>query len=248
MKPETVQAGLEGQKRRQIGARDARYEARDARCEARGIKGRKGGNVRGKVSPIMSMSELPERHVPPRTSNGHGGLRPGAGRPHGSTVSSGVSKVYKPTAERAELLSLWRSEVSKQFEVLVQAQLSSAQGVTHMVARDNAGRWMTVTDPEVMVERLNAGHEAYRLTAVAPNATLIGQIMDRLFGQARQTIDLDVNTEPSKLSDAELMTSLSSLMKKLDTSAPTIDADVVVKSPSEASLHVESVNHEGERA
>jgi|GEM_PF-6747717 len=126
-------------------------------------------------------------------------------------------------AEREELLSLWRAEVSRQFEPLVQAQLAAAQGVTHMVARDDAGRWTTVTDPEVMVERLNAGKEAYRLSAVAPNATLIGQIMDRLFGQARQSIDLDVSTEPSRLSDIELSASLTGLLEKLSPAALPAD-------------------------
>mgnify|MGYP003654042702 FL=1 len=151
---------------------------------------------------------------------GHGGVRAGAGRPRGSTVASGGSRVYRRTAERAELLSLWRAEVSHQFKSLVQAQLSAAQGVTHMVARDDQGKWTTVTDPDVMVERLNAGAEAYRLSAVAPNATLIGQIMDRLFGQARQTIDLDVSTEPSRLSDIELSASLSGLLQKLAPADP----------------------------
>jgi len=95
-----------------------------------------------------------------------------------------------------------------------------------MVARDDQGKWTTVTDPDVMVERLNAGEEAYRLSAVAPNATLIGQIMDRLFGQARQTIDLDVSTEPSRLSDIELSASLSGLLQKLapaELAAPSRD-------------------------
>jgi hypothetical protein len=55
---------------------------------------------------------------------------------------------------------------------------------------------------------------------VAPNATLIGQIMDRLFGQARQTIDLDVSTEPSRLSDIELSASLSGLLRKLAPADP----------------------------
>jgi len=163
----------------------------------------------------MATFRIPRPPVPPKASNGHGGVRVGAGRPLGTTVASGRSRVYRRTAEREELLSLWRAEVSRQFEPLVQAQLSAAQGVTHMVARDDAGRWMTVTDPEVMIERLNAGKEAYRLSAIAPNATLIGQIMDRLFGQARQTIDLDVSTEPSRLSDIELSASLTELVDKL---------------------------------
>ena len=168
----------------------------------------------------MSPVRIPRPPTFAGGSPGHGGVREGAGRPRGSTVKSGGSRVYRRTAERAELLSLWRAEVSHQFKSLVQAQLSAAQGVTHMVARDDQGKWTTVTDPDVMVERLNAGEEAYRLSAVAPNATLIGQIMDRLFGQARQTIDLDVSTEPSRLSDIELSASLSGLLQKLAPADP----------------------------
>ena len=182
----------------------------------------------------MAPLRIPRPPVPPKASNGHGGVRAGAGRPRGTTVATGASRVYRRTAEREELLSLWRAEVSRQFEPLVQAQLSAAQGVTHMVARDDAGRWTTVTDPEVMVERLNAGKEAYRLSAVAPNATLIGQIMDRLFGQARQSIDLDVSTEPSRLSDIELSASLTGLLEKLSPAAlpaAQIPADPVETSP-----------------
>jgi YD repeat-containing protein len=159
-----------------------------------------------------------------QVKSGRGGYRPGSGRKPGSTLANGRVTPYKPAREKAELLSLWRTEVSRQFETLVQAQIQSAQGVTHMVARDAAGRWTTVTDPDVMVERLNAGEQAYRLSAVAPNATLIGQIMDRMFGQAKQTIDLDVSTEPSRLSDRELSASLGNLMKKLSpVSSPVVD-------------------------
>jgi hypothetical protein len=156
--------------------------------------------------------------------SGRGGYRPGSGRKPGSTLANGRVTPYKPAREKAELLSLWRAEVGRQFETLVRAQIQSAQGVTHMVARDEAGRWTTVTDPDVMVERLNAGEQAYRLSAVAPNATLIGQIMDRMFGQAKQTIDLDVSTEPSRLSDRELSASLGNLMKKLSpVPSPVVD-------------------------
>jgi hypothetical protein len=43
--------------------------------------------------------------------------------------------------------------------------------------------------------------------------------MDRLFGQARQSIELDVSAEPSRLSDIELSASLTGLLKKLSPPA-----------------------------
>jgi hypothetical protein len=41
--------------------------------------------------------------------------------------------------------------------------------------------------------------------------------MDRMFGQAKQSLDLDVTTTPtSALTDAELATHLTALLKKLE--------------------------------
>ena len=158
---------------------------------------------------------------------GHGGARAGAGRPLGSTIANG-SKVYKPTREKGELLSLWRQKVSEHFEELVQAQLAAARGVTHMQARDKAGRWQTVTDPAVMTERLNAGAECYRLTAVAPSAPVLQQVMDRLFGSPKQSIDLEVQSPVDKLSDGELAEALTALLEKLkNPPGITMEAEVV---------------------
>ena len=84
-----------------------------------------------------------------------------------------------------------------------------------MVARDDSGRFVTVTDPDVMNERLNAGAECYRLTAVAPHPQFMSQVMDRMFGAVRQTIDVDVTATPSSLTDGELASSLAALLVKL---------------------------------
>ena len=149
-----------------------------------------------------------------RPGLGHGGARKGAGRPPGATVANGA-KVYAPTAEKAALLTLWKAEVGRQFPALVAAQLSAAQGVTHMQARDDAGRWQTVTDPAVMSERLNAGAEAYRLNAVAPSAPILKEVMDRMFGQSRQSLELDVVQTPGQMTDADLEAGLSELLAKM---------------------------------
>jgi len=118
--------------------------------------------------------------------------------------------------EKAELLAAWKQAVSKRFDRLVEAQLTAAEGVTHMQARDAQGKWQTVVDPEVMSDKLDAGEQAYRLSAIAPSAPILKDIMDRLFGQARQSLDLDVTSTPTaSLSDAELKASMAALLKKL---------------------------------
>ena len=118
--------------------------------------------------------------------------------------------------EKTELLAAWKQAVSKRFDRLVEAQLTAAEGVTHMQARDAQGKWQTVVDADVMNAKLEAGEQAYRLSAIAPSAPILKDIMDRLFGQARQSLDLDVTSTPTaSLSDAELKASMAALLKKL---------------------------------
>ena len=154
-----------------------------------------------------------------RAGSGHGGAREGAGRPVGATVANGA-RVYTPTSEKAALLALWKAEVGRQFPALVAAQLASAQGITHMQARDDSGRWQTVTDPAVMAERLNAGAQCYRLTAVAPSSSMMVSVMDRMFGSPKASLELEVTNTPAELSDDDLEASLSSLLEKLRGEKP----------------------------
>jgi hypothetical protein len=95
--------------------------------------------------------------------------------------------------------------------------LTAAEGITHMQARDDKGRWQQVTDPAVMSEKLSEGEDAYRLSAIAPSAPILKDILDRMFGQAKQSLDLDVTTTPtSSLSDNELAEQLTAILKKLN--------------------------------
>ena len=118
--------------------------------------------------------------------------------------------------EKQELLAAWKMAVSKRFDRLVEAQLTAAEGVTHMQARDAQGKWQTIVDPELMAEKLEHGEQAYRLSAIAPSAPILKDIMDRMFGQARQSLDLDVTSTPTaSLTDAELKANMAALLKKL---------------------------------
>ena len=137
-------------------------------------------------------------------------------RPKGDIVNGPKIRQTMRVREKTELLAAWKQAVSKRFDRLVEAQLTAAEGVTHMQARDAQGKWQTVVDPEVMAEKLDAGEQAYRLSAIAPSAPILKDIMDRLFGQARQSLDLDVTSTPTaSLSDAELKASMAALLKKL---------------------------------
>tara|TARA_R110000787_G_scaffold39484_2_gene98907 strand:- start:918 stop:1655 length:738 start_codon:yes stop_codon:yes gene_type:complete len=139
------------------------------------------------------------------------------GRRLGDTVASGRIAVGSPVREKAALLAAWKEAVSRRFDRLVEAQLMAAEGVTHMQARDSKGKWEPVTDPALMAAKLEAGEETYRLSAIAPSAPILKDILDRMFGQAKQSLDLDVTTSPtSVLSDGELAEELTTLLKKLN--------------------------------
>ena len=161
----------------------------------------------------MKTLKTPASPVPKKV-DGRGGARKGAGRPLGCTIANGA-KMPAASSEKMALLALWKAEVGRQFPSLVAAQLASAQGVTHMQARDDQGRWQTVTDPKVMLERLNAGEQCYRLTAVAPNSAMMTSVMDRMFGSPKASMELEVTHTPSDLSDEDLEEGLALLLEKL---------------------------------
>ena len=125
-----------------------------------------------------------------------------------------VFQPYKPTAEKAELLRLWKQEMAKHMPDIIKSQLLSAVGQTHLQIRDKSGRWAHVTDPDKATEALNRGEKHYRLTSVSPNTQALAQIMDRLFGSPKQSIEVDVQPTTS-LSDEELVDSLNVLLDKL---------------------------------
>jgi hypothetical protein len=157
--------------------------------------------------------------APPVSSNGHGGSRSGSGRRKGFKVGmtrkdGTVFQPYKPTAEKAELLRLWKQEMSKHMPDIIKSQLLSAVGQTHLQIRDSSGRWAHVTDPNKAADALNRGEKHYRLTSVSPNTQALAQIMDRLFGSPKQSIEVDIQPTTS-LSDAELVDSLNVLLNKL---------------------------------
>ena len=138
-------------------------------------------------------------------------------RPKGDIVNGPKIRQTMRVREKTELLAAWKQAVSKRFDRLVEAQLTAAEGVTHMQARDAQGKWQTVVDSDVMSEKLDAGEDAYRLSAIAPSAPILKDILDRMFGQAKQSLDLDVTTTPTaSLSDDELAQQLTSILKKLN--------------------------------
>lgn len=141
--------------------------------------------------------------------------RPGlVGRPPGPSAK---------TRNRIELYAVWREKVAERMELVVDAQMQLALGSTHLLVRDDDGRWSPVPDDPVKIaDALNGPAEKIRLESRMPHPKALSDILDRLFGQPAQSIDVTV-TKTSKLSDAELHARLQALMGAALDAEPVID-------------------------
>ena len=91
----------------------------------------------------------------PKTGNGHGGARKGAGRPLGATIANGA-KMPAASSEKMALLALWKAEVGRQFPALVAAQseveIAGSGGRRVLAAQDFFQDWyLTALEPGEMV-------------------------------------------------------------------------------------------------
>lgn len=111
-----------------------------------------------------------------------GGRRPGAGKPKGYK--------HEKTLDKLEMLNLFRQRVKQEFGPLLDAQMAAAQGVSHMMARDKSGKWIQVTDPEIMAKVLNSGETFYKIHAQNPDVRALKDIFDRLWGTPTQSVEV----------------------------------------------------------
>lgn len=80
-----------------------------------------------------------------------GGARPGAGKPKGY--------VHKATLDKAAAREAHREIVMRHMEELTRAQIQNAKGLSHLFVRDDAGRFVQITDPKMIEVTLNAGEQ-----------------------------------------------------------------------------------------
>ena len=104
------------------------------------------------------------------------------GRPKGSLAIE--------TLDKMEMLRQFRARVSQEFGPLMDAQMAAAKGVSHMMARDKSGKWIQVTDPEIMAKVLNSGETFYKIHAQNPDVRALKDIFDRLWGTPTQSVEV----------------------------------------------------------
>lgn len=120
-----------------------------------------------------------------------GGLRPGAGRPPGALNVKTISKELAREALRQIVL--------KHMNAMTEAQVASAKGLNHFILRDpKSGKFERVTDPDRIVEALNAeGAEqgsTFYIHTKDPSTQAYTDLMNRALDKPKeQEQDLNVS-------------------------------------------------------
>lgn len=120
----------------------------------------------------------------------------------------------KATIEKLELKRIFEQRIAEEFGPLVDAHLEAAKGVSHMMAKDKAGKWIEVTDPATMAKVLNSGEAFYRISARNPDIRALKELWDRTWGAPTQGVDLTV-TDVTKESTSDLVTKALALTAAL---------------------------------
>jgi hypothetical protein len=85
--------------------------------------------------PSRKLVGIPPKSTPvEKLKSGHGGARPGAGKPKGTLAPQ--------TLEKREMQRQFRERVTQQFAPLMDALIEKAVGVHHMMARGKDGKWI----------------------------------------------------------------------------------------------------------
>ncbi len=129
----------------------------------------------------------------------NGGARPGAGRPKGSQ--------NRKTKERREAEQEMIQRIIANLHPVLDAQFNLAKGASYLYRIDEVGEGknkrrehVLVTDPEEIREFLDENDGAagtvndsyYYITTKSPDVRAIDSLLDRVFGRAKQTTELDL--------------------------------------------------------
>ncbi len=157
--------------------------------------------------------------------NGHGGARPGSGRPKG--------KPNGATLERLEAKKALQDRIAKNVDQLFHAQMSVAVGSVMLFRVDKTEKGadlpaVQVTDAEEIKQYIDGELDTdsyYFITTRTPNNQAIDSLLDRTFGKAEQHMDLTtdgdkITQEPDKLNE------ILSILKEPDNEQPSTATDV----------------------
>ena len=117
----------------------------------------------------------------------------------------------KKTIEAETALVLYKQEMLKELIPLIRSQQQLAKGLVVVLRRNlvkKGNRWVRegeltqVRDADEIERLLNSngqGENWHIITIKDPNVKAIQDILDRIFGKAKETIDVNVSTKARKL-------------------------------------------------
>ena len=121
---------------------------------------------------------------------GHGGKRPGAGKPKGHKHTS--------TLDKEAARDYTRQRVIADLEPLLDAQIAQAKGIRHFFLRNRQGQFEQVTDPKMIAAALNAGDEgrSYWIFTKDPSIQAFTDLMNRALDKPKeQELEVSVRGE-----------------------------------------------------
>ena len=136
------------------------------------------------------------------------------GAPKGHKKWGGIKKGQKhtKTINTEKALELYKQEMLKELKPILQSQQQLAKGLIVMLRRGlikgkngklyRGGDLQQVKDPDEIERLLNSdgqGKDWYFITAKDPNVKAIQDILDRIFGKAKEIIDVNVSAKVRKL-------------------------------------------------
>jgi hypothetical protein len=118
---------------------------------------------------------------------GHGGKRPGAGKPKGSKSQKTLDKEAARAVARQIILA--------ELQPMIEAQISNAKGIFYLVVREKTtGKFLRVSAGKA--EKLNPAEEVIEIWEKDPSVQAFTDLMNRALDKPKeqeQDVKLDAN-------------------------------------------------------
>src|SRR5262244_3371756 len=116
-------------------------------------------------------------------ANGHGGARPGGGRPRGK-------KMLK-TLEKEQAREYVRQVVTARLESLLEAQLDNAEGIRQLMMRDpKTGKFERITGDAKQIDKALKSKNACWIYTKDPNVQAFTDLMNRALDKPSEHVSI----------------------------------------------------------
>src|SRR5215471_828007 len=116
-------------------------------------------------------------------ANGHGGARPGGGRPRG--------KKMLETLEKEQAREYVRQVVTARLGSVLEAQLDNAEGIRHLMMRGpKTGKFERITGDEKQIDKALKSKNACWIYTKDPNVPAFTDLMNRALDKPAEHLEV----------------------------------------------------------